>query len=89
MIAKHQKVTAVCLVLLFYSAMILSFVLSEMEKWADDEKIRKSGWHINFDSRFSYWDIVGISFFIVATITAISTFRHFRHQNLTPLNLND
>ncbi len=83
---KRSKVIAVCLVMTLYLAMYLSFVLGELKERADDEELRNAGISISFYMRSTYWDIIGIGFFIVATIAAIGVFRYFRSKE--PENLN-
>lgn len=83
---KHLKVIAICFVLILYLATFLSFVMGEIKEQADDEKLRSLGIHIDFYMRSTYWDIIGIGLFIIATITAIGAFRYFRYKK--PENLN-
>ncbi len=70
-------------------AMYLSFVLSKLEERADGEKLRNAGIHISFYMRLTYWDIVGIDFFIIATIAVIGMFRYFRFKEPEKLNSLD
>jgi len=83
---QRSKIIAICFIVIFYLAAFLSFVMGEIKEQADDEKLRNMGIHISFYMRSTYWDIIGIGFLIVATTTAIGTYRHFRYK--TPENLN-
>lgn len=88
---KYSKILVICLVLVLYFAMFLSFILGEMKEEADDIKLRNSAISIDFYVRSTYWDFIGIGFFIIATILAICAFRYFRYkktQNLHSLDLN-
>lgn len=89
---KQSKAIAICLVVALYFAMFLSFILGEMKERADDTKLINSGIHVDYYMKSTYWDLIGIGFFIVATITAIGAFRYFRHQksdNVNSLSLTD
>ena len=81
-----SKIATICFVVILYFAAFLSFVMGEIKEQADDEKLRNLGIHISFYMRSTYWDNIGIGFFIVATITAIGAFRYFRYKK--PENLN-
>lgn len=84
--SKHSKAIAVCVVMTLYFAMYISFVLGYMKEKADDKEIRNLGISIDFYSRSTYWDTIGIGLFIIATMAAIGIFRYFRYKEPEKLN---
>ena len=74
------------MVLTLYFAMFLSFILGEMKERTEDAELSRLNINIDFYARSTYWDWIGIAFFIAATITAICAFRYFRHEKTEELN---
>lgn len=72
----------------FYSAAPICFIMSELEKQAEDIELRNSGLIIDFYARYSYWDFAGIIFFLIATMALVFALLYFRRKNLAALKLN-